>query len=215
MKRLGFGIVRLAGQVCMAVKRIYVPRSVESDFLEAFSAAAEQIVVGDGLIPGVTLGPMHTARGLARAKGLLADAAARGATLRTVGSVNDPATHAEGHFLDPTIITGLPDDAPLMREEQFCPAIPISVYDDLEDVLTRANDTIYGLGGSVWGADIERAAAVAARLEAGTVFVNTHGTGWINRREPYGGIKQSGIGRRAGREGLDEWVQTRTLTTFE
>jgi acyl-CoA reductase-like NAD-dependent aldehyde dehydrogenase len=93
--------------------------------------------------------------------------------------------------------------------------IPISVYDDLEDVLTRANDTIYGLGGSVWGADIERAAAVAARLEAGTVFVNTHGTGWINRREPYGGIKQSGIGRRAGREGLDEWVQTRTLTTFE
>jgi acyl-CoA reductase-like NAD-dependent aldehyde dehydrogenase len=215
MGRLCFSVFRMAGQVCMAVKRIYVPRRLEHDFLEAFRDAAEQIVVGDGLVREVTMGPLHTARALERATGMLDDAVRRGGTVVPVGRIADPATHAEGHFMAPAIVTGLGEDAPLMAQEQFCPVIPVSAYDDVADAVRRANATVYGLGGSVWGADVERALEVASRLEAGTIFVNTHGTGAINRRAPYGGIKQSGIGRRAGREGLEEYVQTRTLTTYE
>jgi acyl-CoA reductase-like NAD-dependent aldehyde dehydrogenase len=112
-------------------------------------------------------------------------------------------------------VTEIADDAPLMVEEQFCPAIPIARYRDIEDALVRANATIYGLGGSVWSKDVEQAAMLARRIRAGTVFVNTHGTQSVNRKAPYGGVKQSGTGRRSGIEGVREYLQIQTLTTFE
>jgi acyl-CoA reductase-like NAD-dependent aldehyde dehydrogenase len=117
--------------------------------------------------------------------------------------------------MQPTIVTDVADDAPLMTEEQFCPALPVASYDDLDEAVAHANGTVYGLGGSVWGKDVERAMAVARRIQAGTVWVNTHGTQAINRRAPYGGIKQSGIGRRAGIEGMYEYLQIKTITSFE
>ena len=125
------------------------------------------------------------------------------------------ATFKRGHFMRPTIVTGLADDALLMTEEQFCPAIPIATYTDIEDAMQRANATTFGLGGSVWSRNIEQAIILARRLEAGTVFVNTHGTQSVNRKAPYGGVKQSGIGRRAGIEGIREYMQIQTLTTYE
>ena len=100
-------------------------------------------------------------------------------------------------------------------EEQFCPAIPIVTYDDLDDAIARANDTIYGLGASVWGRDTDRALDVGSRLESGTVWVNTHGTDNLNRMAPYGGLKQSGLGRRAGLDGILEYSQSQTFTSYE
>jgi acyl-CoA reductase-like NAD-dependent aldehyde dehydrogenase len=100
-----------------------------------------------------------------------------------------------------------------MTEEQFCPASPIATYRDLDDVVSRANNTSFGLCASVWSGNVERALQVARQMEAGTVFVNAHGVTSVNRRAPYGGMKQSGIGRKASMEGVLEYLQMQTITT--
>jgi acyl-CoA reductase-like NAD-dependent aldehyde dehydrogenase len=205
----------MTGQVCMAIKRIYVPESLQVTFLEAFTRTVDKIVTGDGLDPKVTMGPMHTARALDRAQSLVADAAKRGAKVQRLGQIADKAVFERGHFMQPTVVSEIADDAPLMAEEQFCPAIPVATYRDVDEAIARANATIYGFGGSIWSRDIARARDLAKQLRAGTVFVNTHGTESVNRKLPYGGIKQSGIGRRAGIEGMREYMQVQTLTTFE
>jgi acyl-CoA reductase-like NAD-dependent aldehyde dehydrogenase len=115
----------------------------------------------------------------------------------------------------PVAITGIADEAPLMTEEQFCPAIPVATYDDVDEVVTRANQSIYGLSGSVWSRSVDRAMAIASRIEAGQVWINSHGVHAINHLAPYGGVKQSGIGRKSGIEGIREYVQSQTVTTHE
>jgi len=172
-------------------------------------------VVGDGLVPAVTMGPLHTRKAQARAEGLLDDAVRRGAKANELGRIDSEATFAEGYFMRPVMVTDVPEDAPLMTEEQFCPAIPVATYDDLDDAVDRANDTIFGLSASVWSRDVDRAVGVARRLEAGQVWINTHGTRSINHRAPYGGVKQSGIGRKSGIEGIREYLQSQTITTNE
>jgi acyl-CoA reductase-like NAD-dependent aldehyde dehydrogenase len=215
MELMASVVFRMSGQVCMAIKRVYVPTAIKDRFVDAFIKAADRVVVGEGLRPKVTMGPLHQEKGLIRGRGLVEDAEKRGANVLRVGRIDHKDTFNEGWFMQPTIVTEVSNDAPLMTEEQFCPALPIASYDDLDEALARANGTIYGLGGSVWGKDRERALDVARRIEAGTVWVNTHGTQAINRRAPYGGIKQSGIGRRAGIEGMYEYLQVKTITSFE
>jgi acyl-CoA reductase-like NAD-dependent aldehyde dehydrogenase len=215
MERMAKSVYRMTGQVCMAIKRIYVPESLRDKFLDAFMRTVDRIVVGDGLDSAVTMGPMHTARALDRAQSLVADAARRGAAVQILGQVRDKAAFSRGHFMQPTVVSGIAEDAPLMAEEQFCPAVPVATYRDVDEAIARANATIYGFGGSIWSRNIARGAELARRLRAGTVFVNTHGTESVNRKLPYGGIKQSGIGRRAGIEGIREYMQIQTLTTFE
>jgi len=215
MERMAKSVYRMTGQVCMAIKRIYVPESLKGKFLEAFTRAVDKIVVGDGLDTTVTMGPMHTARALDRAQTIIADAAGRSAKVQVLGQVPDKAAFGRGHFMQPTVVSDIAEDAPLMVEEQFCPAVPVATYRDVDDAIARANATVYGFGGSIWSRDIARATDLARHLRAGTVFVNTHGTESVNRRLPYGGIKQSGIGRRAGIEGIREYMQVQTLTTFE
>jgi acyl-CoA reductase-like NAD-dependent aldehyde dehydrogenase len=215
MERLVRSVYRMSGQICMAVKRIYVPETIGEAFVASFAEAADRIVVGDGLEADVSMGPMHTASALARADGLVSDAQRRGASVRTLGRVHDRATFARGHFMAPTLVTEIAEDAPLVAEEQFCPAIPVMTYRDTEDAVSRANGTLYGLGGSVWSRDVNKAANIARRLQAGTVFVNAHGIDAINRKAPYGGVKQSGIGRKAGLQGVLEYAQIQTLTTWE
>lgn len=215
MEMMASVVFRMSGQVCMAIKRVYVPTVIKDHFIDAFAKAADKVVVGEGLRPKVSMGPLHQEKGLIRGRNLVEDAEKRGANVLRVGRIDNKDTFNEGWFMQPTIVTDVADDAPLMTEEQFCPALPVASYDDLDEVLARANGTIYGLGGSVWGKDVERALAVARRIQAGTVWVNTHGTQSINRRAPYGGIKQSGIGRRAGIEGMYEYLQVKTITSFE
>jgi acyl-CoA reductase-like NAD-dependent aldehyde dehydrogenase len=198
------------GQVCMAIKRVYVPAAMHDRFVETFGRAVDHIVVGDGLKPAVTMGPLHTERARMRAMALIEDARRRGATIHEFGRIDDKDVFNRGWFMRPMVVTGLHDDAPLMVEEQFCPVLPVVPYDDLDSAIARANDSIYGLGASVWGRDTERAASVARQLEAGLIWVNTHAE-HLNRNVPYGGFKQSGIGCKVGLEGVLEYTHIQTL----
>jgi aldehyde dehydrogenase len=215
MQRMASIVYRMSGQVCMAIKRIYVPDGIHDAFVEAFIMAVDRIVVGDGLDPAVTMGPLHTRAGLERGRDILADAVQRGARVKALGQVRDSDGFEHGYFMRPTVVTEIDDGARLMREEQFCPAVPIVRYHGIHEAIARANATEFGLGGSIWSRDVKAAMALAGRIEAGTVFVNTHGTNSVNRKAPYGGLKQSGAGRRAGIEGLQEYMQLQTLTTYE
>jgi acyl-CoA reductase-like NAD-dependent aldehyde dehydrogenase len=215
LTRMLNGAFRMSGQICMAIKRIYVPARRSAEFLEKFENLVDGLVVGDGLSPSVTLGPVHTEKAQARAHDLIEDAKRRGARLAPKGKILNQAIFDRGYFVSPTIVTNVPDDAPIMAEEQFCPVLPIATYDSVDEVVTRANNTEFGLSGSIWGRDSDRAFAVANRIEAGQVWVNTHGVLATNHLAPYGGVKQSGIGRKSGIEGILEYIQTQTITTYE
>ncbi len=214
MKRMAHGVFAATGQVCMAIKRIYVAESLSKPFLGAFTETIDRYVVGDGLEPGVSMGPMHTRKGREDALSIIDDCERRGAKVSRLGGIHNKATFERGYFLRPAVVTEIEDDALLMAEEQFCPVIPVTTYKSIDDVIPRANNTYFGLCASVWSKNIDRALDVAGQMEAGTVFVNCHGVTSVNRRAPYGGIKQSGIGRKASIEGILEYLQLQTITTY-
>ena len=201
MDRLVMASFATAGQVCMAAKRLYVHSSLADRFLEAYLAAADRVLVtGDPLEDGVTMGPVVTAEAAERVRGLLGDG-----TTHPLGSLRELG---EGWFVPPVLVTGLADDHPLVATEQFGPAVPLLVFDEVDEVVARANAGELGLGASVWSADEERAFAVGQRLEAGFVFVNTHNRTGLSLRAPFGGVKGSGYGREYGDEGLLAYAQT-------
>lgn len=201
MDRLVMASFATAGQVCMAAKRLYVHRSLQPRFLEAYLAAASRVLVtGDPLAAGVTMGPLATSEAAARVRGLL-----DGGSTHHLGTTLELG---DGYFVPPVLVTGLPDTHPLVATEQFGPAVPLLVFDDEDEVVARANAGELGLGASVWSADEEHAFAVAARLEAGFVFVNTHNRTGMSLRAPFGGVKGSGYGREYGDEGLLAYTQT-------
>ena len=203
---------QMSGQVCMAIKRIFVPARRQAEFLRAFIAAGEKLLVGDGLKPGITMGPLHNDAARERIRGFLADAAARGGQIHPLGRLDDAVEASGGYFVQPAIVSGLTDDAPLMAEEQFGPVIPLTAYETIDEAVRRANDSVYGLSGSVWGQDVQEALAVGRRLEAGQVWINAHGARAVNHLAPYGGVKQSGAGRKSGLEGVLEYLQSQTIT---
>jgi acyl-CoA reductase-like NAD-dependent aldehyde dehydrogenase len=201
MDRLVMASFATSGQVCMAAKRLYVHSSRYDDFLQAYLAAAARVLVtGDPLADGVSMGPVVTALAAARVRGLLG-----AGTCHRLGTLLDLG---DGYFVPPVLVTGLADEAPLVATEQFGPAVPLLAFDDEDDVVARANAGELGLGASVWSADEEHAVALAARLEAGFVFVNTHNRTGMALRAPFGGVKGSGYGREYGVEGLLEHTQT-------
>ena len=159
------------------------------------------------------MGPMHTRKGRDDALALIEDCEKRGAKVARLGSIRNKTTFERDYFVRPAVVTEIQDDAPLMVEEQFCPAVPITTYLDIDEAIARANDTYFGLCASVWSGNVERALGVGRKMEAGTVFVNSHGVTSVNRRAPYGGVKQSGIGRKASIEGVLEYLQLQTITT--
>ncbi|MFC5819322.1 aldehyde dehydrogenase family protein [Nonomuraea harbinensis] len=206
-ERLVMATFATSGQVCMAAKRLYVPRARMAEFTEAYTAAAERVlVVGDPLTPGVTMGPVISGPAADRIRALVAGSLSRGGTAVPLGrAVGDLES---GYFVTPTLVTGLDDQAPLVTEEQFGPAVPLLPYDTEEELPARANAGDLGLAASVWSADEDRAFDLAARLEAGYVFVNTHNRTGMSLRAPFGGVKRSGYGREYGEEGLLEYVQS-------
>jgi acyl-CoA reductase-like NAD-dependent aldehyde dehydrogenase len=194
------GAMANAGQICVAIKRAYVPEAMYDSFCDELARLAKETVVDDGAKQGAKVGPVQNAMQFEKVKALLDDARERGTVLAGGAALDRP-----GYFIAPTIVRDLDDDAPLVREEQFGPVLPVLSYSDIDDVIARANDSEYGLGGTVWGADVARATDVAMRIDAGTVWVNQHLA--IDANIPFRGTKQSGLGGELGQAGLHEYTQ--------
>ncbi|RDI60577.1 aldehyde dehydrogenase family protein [Nocardia pseudobrasiliensis] len=204
-ERLVLASFATSGQVCMAAKRLYVPRHRAAEFTESYIAAAHRILrVGDPLNDQVTMGPVVTRSAADRITALIADARADGG--RVIELAKCPG--GEGYFVGPVLVTDLPDSAKLVCREQFGPAVPLLTYRDESEVLARANAGELGLGASVWSADEDRAFRFATGFEAGFTFVNTHNRTGMSLRAPFGGVKRSGFGREYADEGLREYLQT-------
>jgi aldehyde dehydrogenase len=205
------GTFTAAGQVCYAPKRLYVHRSHVDAFVEQFCARVDAIVVGDGLHPDVTMGPVNNEQQF-RGVRALTDACERsGARVRVLGRLHEDVDESGGWFLRPAVVTGLGHAAPLVVEEQFGPVVPILPFDTEDEVVALANDSEYGLAASVWSQDIDHAFDVAGRIDAGTVFVNVHRVGASDVSMPFGGFKQSGIGRGHGVVALEECSELQVL----
>lgn len=202
------GTFDTTGQVCMAVKRLYVHRSRYDEVVDGFSELLAPTVLGHGLAESTTMGPLHRAQQKAFVSDLLDEARARGAEVREFGT----EAPADGHFLRPSLVLNPPEDTRVVTEEQFGPTLPIIPFDDEEDALARANDTWAGLTSSVWTADLDKAAAIAERLHSGFTFVNAHGAGSLDERAPFGGRRHSGMGREMGVEGIREFMDTHAIS---
>jgi acyl-CoA reductase-like NAD-dependent aldehyde dehydrogenase len=211
VERLVTATYTTGGQVCMAIKRLYAPAGRVSELAEAVLARCEREVVGDGLAEETTLGPLHTAAGRNRVTALVGDAEKHGASVRTAGRIREEDAETGGYFMLPTVVTDLAPDSSLATEEQFGPVLPIFGYDSIEDAVTAANATDFGLTASVWTGDDALADRIAGQLVAGTVSVNCHGMAAQDPRLPFGGCGQSGIGRELGVEGIRAFTQPRTF----
>lgn len=189
-----------AGQGCVTIKRLYVHDSIYDAVCDELGRLARETVGGDGLEQGTQMGPIQNKAQFEKVKGFLEDARQNGKIVAGGG-----ALEREGYFVQPTIVRDVPDNARLVREEQFGPVLPVLRYSDIDEVIGRANDTEFGLGGSVWSADRDRAFEVAARINAGTVWVNKHLD--VGLDTPFAGAKQSGMGVEMSQEGLEEFTQ--------
>lgn len=194
-----------SGQVCIAMKRLYVHESIYDSMCEELVSLARAAVVGDGLQQGTQLGPLQNKMQYEKVKELIADAARHGKVMAG-GAVPE-----RGYFIRPTIVRDITDGTRLVDEEQFGPVLPVIKYSDPEDALTRANASPYGLGGSIWSADLDRAHALAERMDAGTVWINKHLD--LAPNIPFGGAKQSGLGTELGEEGLYEFTQLQIINS--
>ena len=187
------------GQTCAALKRLYVPGSIYDDVVEALAEVATAMPMGDGLDEHNVLGPLQNKAQFDIVKELVRAAVDGGARVVVGG---DPDEDQPGYFYPTTLVADIAPDNPLVVKEQFGPALPIVRYDDLDWAIEQANALDFGLGGSVWSADRERAREVAARIQAGTVWINSHGG--VDTRIPFGGTKGSGYGVEFGELGLKE-----------
>ncbi|TDC27438.1 aldehyde dehydrogenase family protein [Streptomyces sp. 8K308] len=194
--RLFWAAFRNCGQVCMAVKRVYAPARSYAQVVEALAQRARTVVVGAGLDPASQLGPVNNAPQLGRIERYTARALADGARAVAGGHRLD----RPGYFFAPTILADVPPDSPVVTEEQFGPVLPVLPYVRLDQAVEAANDTGFGLGGSVWGTDLDRAEVVAHRLECGTAWINHHGE--LSLAQPFAGTKESGVGVAGGPWGL-------------
>ncbi|MEA2250084.1 MAG: succinate-semialdehyde dehydrogenase / glutarate-semialdehyde dehydrogenase, partial [Solirubrobacteraceae bacterium] len=192
---------RNAGQICVSPTRFIVHDEVYEPFVERFVAAAKAVKVGDGMTAGVTMGPLATARRVEAMEGFIADAVARGAKLRTGGR----RIGNTGYFFEPTVLTDVPDDARLLKEEIFGPVAPVKAFASDDEAIAAANDTEFGLVAYAFTRDLARAYRVIDRLETGMVGLNQ---GIVsNAGAPFGGIKHSGFGREGGPEGIEEYLE--------
>ena len=194
------------GQICMAVKRVYVPEQMYEPVLEAFAALAKNHRVGEGFQPDVQMGPLQNKMQFDKVVDVLEDAKRQPGVRVVAGGhkLNRP-----GYFLEPTIIADLKDDTRLVTEEQFGPVLPVMKYSNLDDAIARANDTRMGLGASVWTKDMKKGAEVAARIEAGTVWINHHVGSEADI--PFGGFKESGMGREHGVMGVQSYMEPQII----
>ncbi|TWD83340.1 succinate semialdehyde dehydrogenase [Kribbella amoyensis] len=197
--------MRNMGEACTAANRIYVHASVLDEFGRRLAERMGAMTVGRGTTEGVQVGPLIDEAGLGKVRSLVADAVDRGATVLTGGSVAE----GNGYFYPPTVLTGVPRDARMADQEIFGPVAPLTPFTDEAEVVAAANDTEYGLVSYVFTNDLRRALRVAEALETGMVGLNQGVVS--NPAAPFGGIKQSGLGREGGSVGIDEFLETKYI----
>ena len=193
-----------AGQVCLAVKRAYVHESIYDEMCNELTSLAEEAIVGDGLNQGTTIGPIQNKKQYDKVRNYL-DQAAKDGNVIAGGEV----LSGEGYFIKPTIVRDVTDGNSIVDEEQFGPILPVIPFSDVDDVVARANNSEYGLGGSVWSQDEERGLEIADRIESGSVWVNQHIN--IGPHIPMAGFKGSGVGVEQSVEGLEEYTQPQVV----
>jgi len=202
-----------SGQVCYDVKRIHVHKSLYAKFVDRFTEAANNIVVGDGLDPHVTMGPLTTAHQFQFVNALIAETKSGHGKVVEVGKkAVSGAAWENGYFIRPHIVTGVDHSDRVVRCEQFGPVIPIMPFSDEEEAIRFANETEFGLASSIWTADIDRGWRLAGRIDAGSAFINTHAMASAVDM-PFGGFKSSGLGRGHGEVALEEQFELQTIST--
>jgi acyl-CoA reductase-like NAD-dependent aldehyde dehydrogenase len=210
MGGLAAGCFANSGQVCAAYSRVLLPNSRYREFTEALVATAEAFVVGDPFEPTTTMGPLVSARQRERVLSYIDIGKAEGARVATGGAA--PAELDTGFYVQPTVFVSADNSMRICREEIFGPVVSVLGYDTLEEAIAIANDSEYGLHGAVFTADPERAAQVARRVRTGTFSVNSF---TYNIEAPFGGVKNSGVGRDTGREAVESFYELKTVNLGE
>jgi len=204
-EQLFWAAFRNTGQICIATKRMYVHKDIYEPLKDAIVAYAATVKMGDGAEQGTQLGPIQNKLQYQRVLDLIDDAKSKGYKFLIGGE----KSQAPGYFVPVTIIDNPPENSRIVQEEQFGPVLPLLKFDDLDDVIGKANATEYGLGGSVWSADEDRALEIAARLATGTVWINE--SQHLSPLAAFGGHKQSGVGVEGALEGLLEYTNAQTI----
>jgi succinate-semialdehyde dehydrogenase/glutarate-semialdehyde dehydrogenase len=197
------------GQACLAIKRLYLFDKIYDQFLAKLLPKVEKLRIGNGLEQGVIVGPLHTAAQRDEVEEQVSDAVRRGARVLTGGKRPSGEPFTRGNFYLPTVLVDVDEKSRIVQEEVFGPALPVMRVKDLEEAIAKANSSIYGLGSSVWTRDLDKATAAAERLEAGYTWINSPQI--IFDELPFGGVKQSGLGKEHGEEALDYYMETKSV----
>ena len=211
-KKLYLSVFLTSGQICMALKRLYVSAKIFDDVVDGLSAVMTNQTIGDGLQDGVTLGPLNNLKQKKIVEAMIDEAQTRGEDVRFFGKIHDEAQFAEGYFLRPSLIVNASHDLSAVKDEQFGPTLPIIAYDSEDEAVHFANDSSYGLSSSVWSQDTNRAMTLARLLEAGFTNINGHGPTAMDGLSPFGGVKQSGIGRNFGVDGIKQFQDVHSIS---
>jgi succinate-semialdehyde dehydrogenase / glutarate-semialdehyde dehydrogenase len=201
--------LRVGGQSCICANRIYVQRSIAERFIPAFIEGVKKLKVAPGFEPGAQIGPLINEETRAKVDQLVQDAVKRGARLVTGGYYLSDGAFKRGNFYAPAVLLDVTDDMPIAQEEIFGPAAPVLTFDTEEEVIRRANATKFGLAAYFYTRDLGRLMRVAEQLEYGLVGAND-ATGYTHEI-PFGGFKESGIGREGGHEGIEEYTEVKSV----
>ena len=211
--RMYWGAFASSGQICMALKRMNVHESRCDEVLDGFTAACDRAVIGDGLLPETTMGPVNNAPQLKVVTDMIAEARAKGAKVRQSGQVPDEALYrGGGDFQKPALVHDADPALSIVKDEQFGPALPIMKFATEDAAVAMANDSDYGLCSSVWTDDAARAARIARRIEAGYTYLNNHGPTAQDGRGPFGGFKLSGVGCNLGYDSVLAFAEPHSIS---
>ncbi len=202
--------LRVGGQSCICANRIYVQRPIAEAFFAGFVEAVRAIKVGSGFEPGVQVGPMINAETLHKVEQFVKDAVSGGARPLVGGRRLTEGTYGKGFFYEPTVLADVREEMPVVRDETFGPVAPVMIFDTDEEVVSRSNHTTYGLAAYLCARDLRRVIRISEALEYGLVCVND-ATGYTHEI-PFGGFKESGLGREGGRQGIAEYMEVKSIS---
>jgi betaine-aldehyde dehydrogenase len=198
------------GQMCVAGSRLLIEEDIHDEFVEGLVEKTRKIKLGDGLDPETTMGPLISREHQEKVLSYISAGKEEGATLLTGGGVPEGEDFKKGFFVTPTIFDKAESGMKIVREEIFGPVLSVLTFSTVDEAIKLANDTRYGLAGSVWTKDLYQAHHIARRVKAGTIWINTYGT--FFNEVPFGGYKESGLGREFGKAGLMEYTELKSVT---